>query len=221
MNERLQPAAALAGMTLQSGWRVVRRVEEYSGKTGGCFSCQYIVEKDGSEAFLKALDYSAAEEIAQRMGVDKLSALQKLIDAHQFERNLLKECSQKRMDRVVAAIEDGSVLVGDGTRGVFDKVFYLIFERAENGDIRRHLAIAAQVELAWKLRCLHHIATGLYQLHSAGVAHQDIKPSNVLVFSSDESKVADLGCASRKGLTCPRDDLTFAGDPSYAPPELL
>ncbi len=33
--------------------------------------------------------------------------------------------------------------------------------------------------------------------------------------------MADLGSASLKGRVCPRDDKHFAGDPSYAPPELL
>src|ERR1700704_6318496 len=113
MAKRLQPAAKLEGMTLETGWRVVRRIEEHPGKTGGCFSCPYVVEKNGREAFLKALDYSEAEEMANRMGIDIPAALQILVEAYNFERNLLKECAQKRMDRVVAAIEDGSVRVGD------------------------------------------------------------------------------------------------------------
>jgi serine/threonine protein kinase len=220
MTSRPQPAAMLAGMTLRSGWRVVRRLEDYPGKTGGCFSCPYLVEKDGREAFLKALDYSEAEEMARRSGVDIPSALQTLLEAYNFERNLLKECAQKRMDRVVAALEDGSVRVGDEGYGILGTVNYLIFESAD-GDIRRHLALAANVEVAWKLRCLHHIATGLYQLHSAGVAHQDVKPSNVLVFGAKKSKIADLGSASKRGLISPRDDLEFAGESTYAPPELL
>src|SRR5205823_2049082 len=64
---------------------------------------------------------------------------------------------------------------------------------------------------------LHHIATGLYQLHSAEVAHQDLKPSNILVFEGSTSKIADLGCASVKGVASPRDSAAFAGDRTYAP----
>ena len=85
MASRIQPAAMLAGMTLKSGWRVVRRLEDYPGKTGGCFSCPYIVEKEGREAFLKALDYSEAEEISQRSGCDLPAALQLLVGAYNFE----------------------------------------------------------------------------------------------------------------------------------------
>jgi eukaryotic-like serine/threonine-protein kinase len=210
----------LEGLTLQSGWRVLSRLEEYPGKTGGCFSCPYIVEKDGRRAFLKALDYSQAEDIASQLGSDIPTALQMLVAAYNFERNLLRDCAQKRMDRVVTALEDGSVQVGSGSYGVLGTVNYLIFECAD-GDVRRHLALAEKIELAWKLRCIHNIATGLLQLHSAGVAHQDVKPSNVLVFGADGSKIADLGSASRRGIVSPRDDLEFAGESTYAPPELL
>jgi len=140
-----------------------------------------------------------------------------LVNAYQFERNLLRECKQKRMDRIVMALEDGSVRVETGP---FGEVNYLIFEEA-TGDVRKHLALFRNLDLIWILKCLHHISTGLYQLHGAKVAHQDLKPSNVLVFDNNLSKVADLGCASIQGALCPRDDFEFAGDSTYAPPELL
>lgn len=211
------PAARLEGLELQSGWKVIERVKIQPGATGGCFSCAYIVEKNGKKAFLKALDYSMAQEIVAQTRVDLPTALQHLIQSYNFERNLLKTCAEKRMDRVVTALEDGSIKVDDG---VFGTVNYLIFEPAD-GDIRRHLALPQRVEIAWILRSLHHIATGLLQLHSARVAHQDVKPSNVLVFDRKTSKVSDLGSASIKETNSPRDDAAFAGDSTYAPPELL
>ena len=141
-----------------------------------------------------------------------------MIEAFNFERNLLRLCAKRKMDRIVMALEDGSVKVDDS---LFGTVNYLIFEHAEGGDVRTHLAILGRVEVAWKLRCLHHIATGLHQLHSAQVAHQDVKPSNVLVFGGGTSKIADLGSASLQGVASPRDGARFAGDRTYAPPELL
>lgn len=89
-----------------------------------------------------------------------------------------------------------------------------------DGDVRNHLAVAEKIELAWLLRSLHHVATGLYQLHSARVAHQDLKPSNILVFDKKLSKVSDLGSASIREVPSPRDEAPFAGDSTYAPPEV-
>jgi serine/threonine protein kinase len=204
-------------LTLSSGWVVTEEIQRLPGATGGQFSCGYRVQRDGKIAFLKALDYSKAEEIAQAAGIDTLTALQALINAYQFERNLLQDCKQKRMDRIVVALEDGSVKVDSG---IFGEVNYLIFEPAE-GDIRKRLSLFQDLNVIWILKCLHHIATGLSHLHSAKVAHQDLKPSNVLVFDENLSKVADLGCASVQGTVSPRDDREFAGDRTYAPPELL
>jgi eukaryotic-like serine/threonine-protein kinase len=183
-----------------------RKSKSYPALRGGQFSCGYKVKKDGKIAFLKALDYSKAEDIALATGIDTLTALQGLINAYQFERNLLQQCKQKRMDRIVMALEDGSVRVDTGT---FGEVNYLIFEEAD-GDVRKHLSLFHNLNVLWILKCLHHVATGLYQLHSAKVAHQDLKPSNVLVFDGNLSKVADLGCASIQGTISPRDELELS-----------
>jgi eukaryotic-like serine/threonine-protein kinase len=120
------PAARLKGLTLSSGWVVTEEIQKLPGATGGQFSCGYKVQKNGKIAFLKALDFSKAEDIALATGIDTLTALQGLINAYQFERNLLQECKQKRMDRIVVALEDGSVKVDTG---IFGEVNYLIFER--------------------------------------------------------------------------------------------
>jgi len=71
------------------------------------------------------------------------------------------------------------------------------------------------------LRALHRAANGLRQLHQEQVAHQDIKPSNVLQFPGDEFKVSDFGRSSIRGRLAPHDDKFVAGDPAYAPLELL
>jgi eukaryotic-like serine/threonine-protein kinase len=64
------------------------------------------------------------------------------------------------------------------------------------------------------------------QLHSRNVAHQDIKPSNTLVFAADTSgrrvtKVGDLGRATVLGVPMAHDEYDVAGDPTYCPPEAL
>jgi serine/threonine protein kinase len=183
-----------------------------SGATGGNFSCGYeIVHNTRGTAFLKALDYTAAFKLP-----DPPSALNSLTAAFLFERNVLGRCVARNMDRVVRSIGEGRVKVDDSPLGTVD---YLIFEAAA-GDLRTQMSAMKKVETAWKLRALHHMATGVNQLHAAQIAHQDLKPSNVLIFETQEAKVADLGCASLRGTLSPRDDRPFAGDPAYAPPEL-
>jgi eukaryotic-like serine/threonine-protein kinase len=206
------PASKLSGLALSGGWTADQPFSAQSD-TGGNFSYTYKVShNDGRKAFLKALDYSRALRAA-----DPPTALQALTAAYLFERNVLQICKDRRMDRVVQSIESGNVVVDHTDLG---RVDYLIMEMADS-DVRSFLKVSSEIDLAWILRSLHHIATGIHQLHSAGIAHQDVKPSNILIFERATTKVADLGSASRKDATCPRDGQDFAGDPSYAPPELL
>jgi serine/threonine protein kinase len=58
------------------------------------------------------------------------------------------------------------------------------------------------------------------------IAHQDLKPSNVLMFDGTEddlleTKIADLGRASRDGVSAVHDVSNVAGAYAYSPPELL
>ena len=66
---------------------------------------------------------------------------------------------------------------------------YIVFELA-SGDIRAEIERLPNFDLAWCLRSLHNATVGVQQLHSKDIAHQDIKPSNVLVFGMDGSKLA-------------------------------
>ncbi len=206
------PAFLLQGLQV-GDWVVGPPAPRVVGATGGNFSCCYpVTRKDGTRGFLKALDFSRALQAP-----DPVTALRILTEAYDFERTVLLDCKVRRMDRVVSAIEDGKVQVNNTAAGV---VPYLIFEAADC-DLRTQLSTMGAVDMGWKLRSLHHMATGLRQLHTAVTAHQDLKPSNVLVFGGNCSKIADMGCASRKGTVCPRDHMQIAGDPAYAPPELF
>ncbi len=209
------PAFQLLGKVLPGGWKVIERIKPSVYSTGGNFSVGYIVEstKSGEKAFLKALDYSRALK-----SPDPPRALEAMTSAYNFERNILERCKEKNLDKIVKAVADGKYDV-EGTSG-FSLVNYLIFELAD-GDSRKYLDLAGTFDKAWSLRSLHHIGTGLRQLHGQSIAHQDLKPSNVLVFKGNSSKIGDVGRAAFKGHIPPHENYVIPGDPTYAPPELL
>lgn len=205
------PAEELVGRRLGDRWTVQSRFRAGPGATGGNFSVNYLAEDDsGRQVFVKALDFSAAFQ-----SEDSTRVLQRMTEAFNFERDLLRQCGERRLRRIIRILADGTV------EGTTPPVPYLVFEHADQGDVRSFLASMQQVDVAFVFRSLHHVAVGLKQLHSIGVAHQDLKPSNVVVFETDGSKIADLGRSSTKDREALHDHLTVAGDRTYCPPEQM
>ena len=200
---------------LGNGWTVIEKMDRPSNVTGSTFSVGYIVVNDnsGDQAFLKALDFSTALKQP-----DPTRVIQVLAETFNYEKKILEECRTSRLDRVALSVADGEIPVGELHESL--PVPYLIFDLAE-GDIRSKLDMQAQFDLAFCLRALHHCATGLRQLHNRQIAHQDLKPSNVLVYSDSDCKLGDLGSSAYLGVNSPRDEFNIAGDHTYAPPELL
>jgi len=214
--KEMKAAASLVGMDLDGGWHVDEIISSPKG-TGGYSSISYLVSnKDGKKAFLKALDFSSALEEE-----DLVHKLNELTSAYEHECNLLNQCKDKKLRRVVVPLADGIAKVSDIFKPL-DRVPYLIFPRAE-GNIRvemdRWKEFEKKFDLAWVLRSLHNTATGLHELHVMGIAHQDVKPSNVLVFPVEGSKLTDLGSASQVRNPSPSDKGMVTGDVSYSVPE--
>ena len=212
---RQTPAQQLVGRELPNGWKVKELIGRPETSTGGHFSTSYIVySNNGRRAFLKAMDYTKALE-----SQDPAKELQAMTVAYNFERDLVKKCREHHLSRIIRVLDDGTLQPPqDEDRS--SVVQYLIFELAD-GDIRSYIDTGKAFDLAWALRTIHQTAAALQQLHSVEIAHQDVKPSNVLIFQNNSSKLADLGRASERHSTSPYDALKCAGDQTYAPPELL
>lgn len=219
------PVFSLLGKETDDGWKIIEPVGwklDRAGKpmkagdpgSGGNFSAGYRVQKDGRRAFLKAIDLSVALR-----SKDVIAALKIIVDTASFEQSLCAMCGEKRMDRVVLALASGEFITGPNLQ---DRVPYIIFELAD-GDVRRRIRLVdAPLRLQWVFRAIQNSAVGLRQLHKANVAHQDFKPSNVLQFEAQKAfKVGDVGRAVLEGVAVAHDTLVVAGDPTYAPPELL
>jgi len=206
------PAHELNGLILNDKWKVIEKNVRPSDATGGYFSVGYIVkDSTGHKAFLKALDFSKPFR-----NVDPSFHLQIMTAAFNFEREVLKQCKDHRLTHVVFAIDEGTINFPNWKY----PVQFLIFDLAK-ADIRSLKNVGQAFDLAWTLRSLHQIAVGVWQLHKIEIAHQDLRPSNVLVYEGDILKVADLGRSECRNRVAPHSEDHIPGAASYAPPEFL
>lgn len=211
------PADELEGVILASGWKIGSRISRRLTDTGGCFSTCYTAVRDGDNAFVKAIDFRRAFHEK-----DFIAALHTLAGHVLWEKELSEFCAKHGMSRIVRLLDYEDFMNGesdDPTR----KVCCLVFEIGK-GDLRRHFDIERAPKVSWRIRVLRDVALGLDQLHSHGVAHLDVKPSNVILVGElgqyqDTTKLGDLARSVRKGRMGPFDGLTWPGDQTYMPPE--
>lgn len=222
------PAKLLQGVKLDDGWEIVEKVTKEKAAnddlTPGFFSVGYRVQKGQDRAFLKAFDLEAAINISGRNSdnpTEMMQALQDLTSAFNSENALLEFCKNSNLDKIVKVIKIGfaSPPAGVVAASTFP-VPFLMFELADEGDIRGFIQKAETADDYWRLVHLHSVSVGLQQLHTNQICHQDLKPANVLIFKDQGAKIGDLGRASRRATPAPHDAARIPGDARYAPPEL-
>jgi eukaryotic-like serine/threonine-protein kinase len=208
----------LVGQLLQGGWTVTERLDHREDETGGAFSVGYLARhSSGRMGYVKALDYSAAFE-----SDNVPAALNALTAQYEAERALLDLCANRNLKRIVKVLGADTIKVLGFSPA---SVSYLIFEKAD-ADAREVLSGLDPADQLTALQLGHHACVALAQLHSCGAAHQDLKPSNFLVWLANANvglsgKLGDLGNAHLPGRPAPHDDLQVPGDLAYAPPEQL
>jgi serine/threonine protein kinase len=211
------PKSQLLGKTLASGWTLIERLEPSKGSSGGNFGVGYKATKGNEVAFVKAIDFVEALNAD-----DPLLELTKLSAIANFEKEVLAFCAERRMSKILRYIGH-EYISSDDSNNPLTRVSCLIMESGTE-DLRRLLNTSGAASCAWNLQVLKDVALAISQLHKAGIAHQDIKPSNVIevatsIQGKNAMKVGDLGRVVRRTQAGPFDGLAWPGDPRYAPPE--
>jgi hypothetical protein len=209
-------AEALLGVTIAGRWKLEEKFHEGKPESGGNFGVGYTALdlKDNTWRFVKVVDF--------RSRLRDMSQLRQLLEMAEFEVIMQKACV--RMSKVVRMAAHGQLAFR--TPGSTDPYNFLclILERGD-GDIKSHVDFKPDRSPYWKLWVLREVALATVQLERANLAHNDIKPSNVIRFPSNGNrhniKLGDVGRAVTKAGNGPFDGYHWAGDPRHKPLETL
>jgi len=107
----------------------------------------------------------------------------------------------------------------------------LVLERVDGVDLRTELTrahdVAAPLDIAAVLSCMHHVAEALAYVHSAtddhevglGIVHRDISPGNLMARAGGGACILDFGVARAAARVAKTTGSITKGKPSYLSPE--
>ena len=88
--------------------------------------------------------------------------------------------------------------------GVIDNRMYLVTEFIDGTDLSQRVRDGGPLPVETAIEYVRQAALGLRYVHSAGIVHRDVKPSNLMLDARQSVKVADLGLARFAELSTDR-----------------
>ncbi len=129
-------------------------------------------------------------------------------------------------ERLFREARSAGMLVHPGIVVVFDvgqqgDVAYIAMERIEGSTLEQTLASRERLNPVEVVAILHQTALALDYAHAKGVIHRDVKPSNIMITSGGQVKVADFGIAKITTTQAQTRTGMVMGTPSYMAPEQM
>ena len=116
---------------------------------------------------------------------------------------------QREMQAVGSLRHPAIVQATDG--GEADGVHFLVMELIDGVDGGALVQLRGPLPIADACELVRQAAAGMAYVHQQGIIHRDLKPSNLMVTTSGEVKVLDLGLARIIGAQLAEDELTTVG----------
>jgi serine/threonine protein kinase len=127
----------------------------------------------------------------------------------------------RRFEREVQAVAqlDHPNIVAVYDRGETDDLVYLVMQCVTGGTLRQRCG--RPIPIADATAAIFQMCMALHHAHQNGIIHRDVKPSNMLVNSSDPRHVllTDFGIAKLQGMLGLTKSGTTIGTPEYMSPE--
>ena len=97
---------------------------------------------------------------------------------------------------------------------------YLAVAFVRGGTLEQRLA-GGRLPIPDVVRTVAHVASGLDALHTEGIVHRDVKPSNVIIDESGSAYLTDFGLAKGRAYTVLTKPGMVMGTLDYLAPEML
>jgi serine/threonine protein kinase len=154
---------------------------------------------------------------ARKQDTNELVALKMLFPEKTSNAIVLKRFEQEFL---AASRMDHPHVVRVLDFGTSANFHYLVMELVEGPSLGQRIVKQGRLKEAEAVDYVLQVATGLQQIHEAGLIHRDIKPDNILLAPGEVAKLSDLGLVKILGdevdLTRPNTGL---GTPNYMAPE--
>jgi len=100
--------------------------------------------------------------------------------------------------------------------GILKKDKGILFPYYEKGTMKKYIYYSKNYipSLSVKMKWAFQAAVAIYDLHSIGLIHKDIKPSNYMINNNMDAMLNDFSSASEK-----KDHIEEGGTVYYNPPE--
>ena len=161
----------------------------------GSYSVVFLVEKTTDNK------YYACKILSKQFLIDKQA-----VSRFKSECNILSSIEHQNIVRFHELISD-------------DDLLYLFFEYCPCGDLQMFVMDHKKLSEDLARRLFSDICSGLNYLHNKGIAHRDIKLSNILLDENYRAKIADFGFS--KDTNEQSMLKTKCGSPIYIAPEII
>lgn len=160
--------------------------------------------------------YKAYDPLIERVVAIKTINLRALSDAERAEYETRFYQEAKAAGRLT---HPNIVTIHD--LGESGDVAYIAMELLVGRDLQEMLYGKTRLLVTDALNIAIQVAAGLFYAHQHGIAHGDIKPSNIMVLGDNLVKIADFGIARMVASVEGKQEEAIFGTPSFMSPEQI
>jgi serine/threonine protein kinase len=178
------------------------------GQPLGPFVLKGVLGEGAMGLVYRAVRESNGEVVAVKILKHRLSRDELYKERFRREARVAQQVRHPHLVPVVEAGED-------------EGIHYLAMSYVEGMSLGEWIEQEGQLPIRACVRTVREVASGLDALHSEGLVHRDVKPSNIMLDRAGTAALTDFGLARGRAFTVLTKPGEVMGTPDYIAPELI